>query len=137
MNGLPSRSLSYDFQHLVVDDLPAIDTFAPAEVYKKSLDVSIVAQQQAIADIFFQLKLIPKKVTIAGGGAFTRAKHKHRRRNLRHPTLREGVGTFSLDGARDGNRFAKPISAMLIRTLLSLAQDWCPNSSRVRRSAYC
>lgn len=68
MNGLPSRSLSYDFQHLVVDDLPAIDTFAPAEVYKKSLDVSIVAQQQAIADIFFQLKLIPKKVTIAGGG---------------------------------------------------------------------
>lgn len=66
MNGLPSRSLSYDFQHLVADDLPAIDTFAPAEFYKKSLDVSIVGQQQAIADIFFQLKLILKKVTIAG-----------------------------------------------------------------------
>ena len=31
----------------------------------KSLDDSVVAQQQAIADTFFQLKLIPKKVTIA------------------------------------------------------------------------
>ncbi|MBB3391070.1 sulfonate transport system substrate-binding protein [Rhizobium sp. BK275] len=31
----------------------------------KSLDDSVVAQQQAIADTFFQLRLIPKKVTIA------------------------------------------------------------------------
>ena len=31
----------------------------------KGLDDSVVAQQQAIADTFFQLKLIPKKVTIA------------------------------------------------------------------------
>jgi len=115
VNGLLSRSLSFDFQHLVVDDLPAINTVTPAEVYNKrvidllidaiseivewtksdtaaaaselspsvgipepvlvkalerqsygvkSLDDSVVAQQQAIADTFFQLKLIPKKVTI-------------------------------------------------------------------------
>ena len=31
----------------------------------KSLDASVVAQQQAIADTFYELKLIPKKVTIA------------------------------------------------------------------------
>lgn len=30
-----------------------------------SLDESVVAQQQAIADAFFELKLIPKKVTVA------------------------------------------------------------------------
>lgn len=32
----------------------------------KSLDDSVVAQQQSIADTFFKLKLIPKEVTIAG-----------------------------------------------------------------------
>ena len=31
----------------------------------KSLDDTVVAQQQAIADTFFELQLIPKKVTIA------------------------------------------------------------------------
>ncbi|RAX41248.1 sulfonate ABC transporter substrate-binding protein [Rhizobium tropici] len=31
----------------------------------RSLDESVVAQQQAIADAFFELKLIPKKVTVA------------------------------------------------------------------------
>lgn len=36
MNGLPSRWLSYDVQHFVADDLPAIDTFAPSEVYKRA-----------------------------------------------------------------------------------------------------
>jgi len=35
VNGLPSRSLSFDVQQLVADDLPAINTVAPAEVYNK------------------------------------------------------------------------------------------------------